>query len=273
MDKLKVLGGGARGWPRIWFCSRKGEWMHDELRKEDGANETEAGAGAPVGESPKTIVIIERRALIRECLARCLAARISHPVATFADTEIWRRQRGKFEHGLIILGDLEASAKSETDQAVRELVQSEAGVPVVILSDAVDNDRIVNAFRCGVRGVIPFDTTIEITVEAIRLTLVGGVFIPPALIFSESKSLTGGKNPPEQDKSVFTARESAVIQALRKGKANKVIASDLQVSESTVKVHVHNVMRKLQVSNRTEAVIKIGELASELAAGNLATAM
>ena len=52
-----------------------------------------------------------------------------------------------------------------------------------------------------------------------------------------------------------------------------MIASDLRVSESTVKVHIHNVMRKLQVSNRTEAVIKIGELVGELAAGNLATAM
>jgi DNA-binding NarL/FixJ family response regulator len=239
--------------------------MHGEFRQDGGANDTEAGAGAPVGDSPKTIVVIERRALIRECLARCLVREISHPVATFADTENWRRQRAKFEHGLIILGDLEAGAQSEMDQAVHDLVQSEAGVPVVILSDAVDNDRIVNAFRCGVRGVIPFDTTIEITVEAIRLTLVGGVFIPPTLIFSKSKSLTSGKVAKEQDKGVFTARENAVIRALRKGKANKVIASDLRVSESTVKVHIHNVMRKLQVNNRTEAVIKIGELAPELA--------
>jgi DNA-binding NarL/FixJ family response regulator len=52
-----------------------------------------------------------------------------------------------------------------------------------------------------------------------------------------------------------------------------VIASDLRVSESTVKVHIHNVMRKLHVSNRTEAVIKIGELATDVATDSLATAM
>jgi len=229
--------------------------MDGEFRKDGGAIETEAACVAPFGEPPKTIVIIERRTLIGECLARCLAAEIDHPVATFADRESWRPQRAKFRASLIILGELEASAESETDDAIREFVKSEAGVPVVIISDAVDTNRIV------------------ITVEAIRLALVGGVYVPPALIFSGANRLANGKASPDSGKSVFTARESAVIQALRKGKANKVIASDLRVSESTVKVHIHNVMRKLQVSNRTEAVIKIGELALELAANNLATAM
>jgi DNA-binding NarL/FixJ family response regulator len=247
--------------------------MDGEFRKDGGAIETEAACVAPFGEPPKTIVIIERRTLIGECLARCLAAEIDHPVATFADRESWRPQRAKFRASLIILGELEASAESETDDAIREFVKSEAGVPVVIISDAVDTNRIVNAFHCGARGVIPFDTTVGITVEAIRLALVGGVYVPPALIFSGANRLANGKASPDSGKSVFTARESAVIQALRKGKANKVIASDLRVSESTVKVHIHNVMRKLQVSNRTEAVIKIGELALELAANNLATAM
>jgi DNA-binding NarL/FixJ family response regulator len=247
--------------------------MDSEFRQDGDAFESEACDLAPVGESPKTIVIIERRALIRECLARCVAKEIGLPVATFADRDSWRRQRGKSQHSLIILGDLEASAESEMDEAVRELVRSDAGVPVVVISDAVDSDRVVNAFRCGARGVIPFDTTIEITLGAIRLTLVGGVYVPPALVLSEANNRLNGKVSPEPGKSVFTARESAVIQALRKGKANKVIASDLRVSESTVKVHIHNVMRKLQVSNRTEAVVKIGELAPEFAAENASTAM
>ena len=245
--------------------------MENEFRPDGDAFETEACYLAPVEECPKTIVIIERRALFRECLARCVAKEIGHSVATFADRDSWRRQRGKFQHSLIILGDSEASAEAEMDEAVRDLVESDAGVPVVVISEAVDADRVVKAFRCGARGVIPFDTTIEITLGAIRLTLVGGVYVPPTLVFSEANNrLTNGKVSPDSGKSVFTARESAVIRALRKGKANKVIASDLRVSESTVKVHIHNVMRKLQVSNRTEAVVKIGELTPEFASEGVA---
>jgi DNA-binding NarL/FixJ family response regulator len=58
------------------------------------------------------------------------------------------------------------------------------------------------------------------------------------------------------DKSVsdrkFTVRQNAVLQALRQGKANKIIAYELNMRESTVKVHVRNIMRKLKARNRTE---------------------
>nr|WP_246482341.1 LuxR C-terminal-related transcriptional regulator [Methylopila capsulata] len=50
----------------------------------------------------------------------------------------------------------------------------------------------------------------------------------------------------------FTARQAAVVDALRQGKANKIIAYELNMRESTVKVHVRNIMRKLKAKNRTE---------------------
>ena len=102
--------------------------MDGEFRQDGDVIETEAAHLAPFSESRKTIVIIEPRTLIRECLARCLAAELDHLVATFADRESWRRQRAKFQPSLIILGELEASAESETDEAICDLVKSEAGV-------------------------------------------------------------------------------------------------------------------------------------------------
>jgi DNA-binding NarL/FixJ family response regulator len=60
--------------------------------------------------------------------------------------------------------------------------------------------------------------------------------------------------------SVFTERQEEVVQALRRGKANKIIAHELNLRESTVKVHIRNIMKKLKATNRTEVVYKLNEM-------------
>jgi DNA-binding NarL/FixJ family response regulator len=62
---------------------------------------------------------------------------------------------------------------------------------------------------------------------------------------------------------MFTRRQVAVIDALRKGKANKIIAYELNMCESTVKVHVRNIMKKLNARNRTEVAYLANELLQE----------
>ena len=70
---------------------------------------------------------------------------------------------------------------------------------------------------------------------------------------------------------LVTNRELAVIQAIQKGKSNKVIAYELNVCEGTVKVHVRNIMRKLKAKNRTDVAIKANpSLGAVLPAGNSA---
>jgi len=225
---------------------------------------------APATDSFKTIALIERKALIRECLARCIGAEIGYPVAAFADADDWRRQRDRVQPSVVILGELGWRSESE-NEAVQEFVKGERDVPVVILSSGAGVDRIAESFRWGAKGVIPLDTTIAIVVEAIRLTLAGGVFIPPVLISSEPKRPAEGTAAADLPEIDFTAREKVVLRALLRGKSNKLIASDLRVSESTVKVHIHSVMRKLQVTNRTEAAIKIGKLSPQILGDDIAT--
>ena len=59
---------------------------------------------------------------------------------------------------------------------------------------------------------------------------------------------------------MFTARQAAVIGALRQGKQNKIIAYELNMRESTVKVHVRNIMKKLNATNRTEVAYLTNQL-------------
>ena len=61
---------------------------------------------------------------------------------------------------------------------------------------------------------------------------------------------------------IFTTRQTSVAKALRQGKANKIIAYELNMCESTVKVHVRHIMKKLGATNRTEVAYKLSDMAA-----------
>ena len=129
--------------------------------------------------------------------------------------------------------------------------------PVVFLSDRDDVDDVVNALICGVRGYIPTSLEAEVAFAALRLIIAGGTFVPAhavraaAVMPDTGSDYKRGGLPGELD---LTPRELLVVNLLREGKPNKLIAAELNVRESTVKVHVHNIMKKLRATNRTHAV-------------------
>jgi DNA-binding NarL/FixJ family response regulator len=128
--------------------------------------------------------------------------------------------------------------------------------PVIILS-SVDNPKsVIEAFESGVRGYIPTASTpAELMIEIIRLVKAGGTFVPPSGLHLQT---VAGKlqTPSKQTNQLFTPRQIAVLNQLRQGKANKIIAYELAMSESTVKVHVRNIMKKMSASNRIEAAYR-----------------
>ena len=144
-------------------------------------------------------------------------------------------------------------------------------VPVIILSDTENQNSLAQIFESGARGFIPTDnTTLEQIIEIIGLVCVGGVFVP---LSSLSLSKNGGEAPTAElgSSNEFTRNELAVLDRLKVGKANKIIAYELGLSESTVKVHIGRIMKKLNVTNRTQIVCRAYTLASfrplSLAAG------
>lgn len=205
-----------------------------------------------------SVVIIESRALIRECLALCLQKKLGLPVLTYADVNAWGQDPAGASACVIILSG-DRQIESEQSELVQELSHWEKEVPVVVFSDNESRAHITSSLRSGAKGYIPSDTPLEVVARAIKLVLVGGVFVPPNVLL-ETQGRSEPEPPPCEMKLDFTARENDVVGALLKGKSNKVIAYELAMSESSVKVHIRNVMRKLQVRNRTEAVIKIAEI-------------
>jgi DNA-binding NarL/FixJ family response regulator len=136
--------------------------------------------------------------------------------------------------------------------------------PVIVLSAVDSPESVIEAFEGGARGYIPTATTpAELVVEIIRLVRAGGTFVPPSGL-QLKRILT----PSTTTNQHFTPRQIAVLGHLTQGKANKVIAYELAMSESTVKVHIRNIMKKMNASNRTEVVAcRIKSLADTLSTG------
>lgn len=137
-------------------------------------------------------------------------------------------------------------------------------VPVVILSASEDRRLVLEAVRLGAAGFIPKTSSSKVMLSALRLVMSGGVYLPPALI-DESSVVGGGRGDgPHADLSLdstpLTPRQREVLALLGQGKSNKEIARILNLSEGTVKLHVTAILKALNVSNRTGAVVAASRL-------------
>ena len=140
-------------------------------------------------------------------------------------------------------------------------VRSKApSVPVVIVSSTDNEATVRESFSYGAMGYLPKSSSQEVMKNAIRLVMSGSSYIPTEALGGldvrsapqelKRKDVTG-----ENKKTTLTPRQIAVLDLLAEGKANKIIAYELNISEITVKAHVSAILRKLGVSNRLQAVI------------------
>lgn len=126
---------------------------------------------------------------------------------------------------------------------------------IVVLADSFEFELMVNAFRSGVSGYIIKDISPEPLVESLRLVALGEKVMPSEMaMFLGTRSYPAGWSKQLNDVNL-SDREIQVLQLLIMGAANKVIGRELGICEATVKVHVKAALRKLQVSNRTQAAI------------------
>jgi DNA-binding NarL/FixJ family response regulator len=231
----------------------------DRRRRDDngGLPGTESLDGAEIPRAGEpTIVIIDRRALPRECLARSLQAATSDDtVLTFPSVDQWTAVASQYPSVSLILlctgGRKTGDEESERDLAL--LLRAPHDAPVILLSDAEDISQVLQALDSGAQGYIPTSLTLDVAIEAMRLVRAGGIYVPASSFLRWRQTVENTAAPPQDGlSSMFTTRQAAVLRALREGKANKVIAYELNMKESTVKVHVRNIMKKVKARNRTE---------------------
>jgi DNA-binding NarL/FixJ family response regulator len=207
-----------------------------------------------------SIAVIDEKSLTRECIVRSLQAlddRLHIVSFTTCDDCLQHME----SHDLIIFHAREVLENWITDnQELFSLKKLANIVPVMILSDVDCPDSLIDMFENGVRGFIPtVNTTLAQLIEIIGLVNAGGIFVPLSSLSLRRTKAQGVTA--RRASSQFTPTELAVLDRLKLGKANKVIAHELGVSESTVKVHIGRIMKKLKVTNRTQVVSRAYALA------------
>jgi len=156
-------------------------------------------------------------------------------------------------------------------EALARLREQRPELPVVLLSAASDATTILQALDLGAMGFIPKTASREILLGALRLVAAGQVYVPVEALRAKYPPASDGTpfatSPPARSAAKpaaatvrpsdlgLTPRQADVLALLLKGHSNKLIARALDVTESTVKVHVSAVLQSLNVTTRTQALI------------------
>lgn len=246
-------------------------WMHSSIKPldqdslgfdsglRDLGSRSEIDAATDESLAP-VIVVIEKRAFVRECLTRSLKLISGHNVNSFPTVDSWLAVSDSILASFVVLCVAGKPDEAEMRRDLSLLAQSHNPLPTIILSDVEEPDEIIKALNNGARGYIPTSVPLEIAVEAMRLVKAGGVFAPASSLVAMRPSTKQITSSAHVENGPFTARQTAVVEALRRGKSNKIIAYELNLRESTVKVHIRNIMKKLKAKNRTEVAYMTNDM-------------
>lgn len=152
----------------------------------------------------------------------------------------------------VVLLDLKLASGPQTDglEVCRRLCADHPGIGVLVLTTFAEDRLVVESVQAGARGYVVKDVDTTELVRAIRAVSRGESAFDARSASAMVRSLSGGM----PDRERLTDRELDVLRLLARGLSNRAIGAELFISETTVKFHVGNLMRKLMVSRRAEAV-------------------
>ena len=203
---------------------------------------------------PIRIFIADDNRLLREGLASMLAEIDDITVVGMASSGSQALDQIKRLRPDVALVDIGMPDKDGLD-VTQTLHKDLPAIKVIILGMPDLTDEIMACIEVGAAGYVLKEASFEYLVESIRSVQRGESFCSPrmaASLFSRVAELAGERIP--EDSVRLTRREIEVINKIADGLSNKKIAEQLYIEEQTVKNHIHNILDKLQLHNRLEAV-------------------
>ena len=153
----------------------------------------------------------------------------------------------------VILMDLKMPNKNGLE-AIREIKAADEGARILVLTSYAEDEQVFAAIQGGALGYLLKDSSPQELLEAIRCVYRGEASLHPAV---QRKLILGMRKPVSETDSAssLTDREVEVLRLVARGLSNAEIANRLVVGEGTVRFHVSNILSKLALENRTQAVL------------------
>ena len=214
-------------------------------------------------DSPLHIVIADDHALVRggmDVLVKSVIPNVQTSQSYDFSTTI--KLLEELKNVDILLLDLLMPGMNSIE-SVKYICKKWKDLSVIIVSAREDNNLIKDILQAGAVGYIPKMCSPELMINAIRLVISGGIYIPSSILNISNEFKNDFQIKPnlneniDKKKNKLTKRQKQIISLIRAGKSNQAIALDLDLAIGTIKMHISRMFKQLGVNSRTEALAKM----------------
>lgn len=199
------------------------------------------------------VLIVDDHPIVREGLRGVLSREPGLEVVGEAANGFEAVEKARSLRPDLILLDLMMPRKDGL-AALSEIKQDDPDACVLILTSFAEDDKVFPAIKAGAQGYLLKDSTPETLLQAIQDAYRGESPLHPSIARKVIRELNQSTDlPPTEDP--LTTRELEVLRLMARGLPNRDIGEKLYISESTVRVHVRNILGKLHLANRTQAAL------------------
>lgn len=206
---------------------------------------------------PISVLLIDDHTLFRSGIRSLLQRHAEFSVVGEAPDGVEGIKRAKQLQPDVVLLDLNMPGMSGLE-TLQLLLQDCPRAAVVMLTVSEEASDLATALQAGARGYLIKNIDAEYLVRAIRRAAAGESVLAEAMAGKLVAYMQGGGANPPPPPSVLeklTPREKEILACLARGESNKLIARDLDLAESTVKIHVQNILKKLSLTSRVQAAV------------------
>lgn len=203
------------------------------------------------------VMLVEDHSMVRQGLKQLIELEHDIKVVAEAADGIEASDFYQIEKPDIVLMDINMPKKSGL-QALELIKQIDSNAKIIMLTIHQDKEYLFQSLQLGASGYVLKDADGYVLIEAIRKVYQGETYIQPTMakeVVVEFKKYLQNRTVAQKKTSILSDRELEVLRLIAKGFLNKEIANTLYISEKTVKNHVSNIFKKLNVSDRTQAAV------------------